>query len=96
MEYGILILCDSCCFLLIMAAAQLITSNWKHGKVPSLAEWFVKIRHMFLLNKLTVVCKYRLGDLDALRRFRRQWRTFAHYYCAHALFIDMSQVLEAI
>lgn len=38
---------------------------------PSLDDWQYKIKHVFLLSKLSTISKYRVGNLRAYERLKK-------------------------
>lgn len=44
---------------LLTAAVQLIAFKWRSSEAPLIEEWMVKVKQVFLLSKLSTVCKYR-------------------------------------
>lgn len=61
---------------LITAVMQLIAAKWKLKESLTKTEWSIKMRHVFLLNKLSAVCKYRKGDFRAIEKFKKYWYLF--------------------
>lgn len=57
---------------MLTAASLLIAKCWKLQEVPHLQEWTAKIKNIWLLSKLSAMCKYRAGDQSALRKFTHQ------------------------
>lgn len=48
-------------------AVLLIAQGWKSTEVPTVSEWIVKVRYMCLMNKCSVMCRYRGGQTNAIK-----------------------------
>lgn len=69
---------------MLTAAITLLAQNWKTTKVLSMQEWLLKVCYVCLLNKLSAICKYRTGYLNALKNCQSQWEVFIRSkYMAH-------------
>lgn len=58
---------------LLAAASLLIAPFWKLVKVPKLQDWIIKMKNIWLLSKLSAMCKYRTGHETAIRKCSGQW-----------------------
>lgn len=61
-------------FNMIAAATMVISRKWKSLELPSVGEWLSKVRYIVtaLMNKLSAICAYRIGDEKALYKFNKQ------------------------
>lgn len=57
---------------MLSAASFLLAQKWKSQELSSTAQWLIKVRHMSLLNKLSAVSRFRVGNLIALKRYNEQ------------------------
>lgn len=61
--------------MLTAAAVVLIASKWKMAEIPTISECS-KIRDTALMGKLTAICDYRRGQLNASVNFHKQREVF--------------------
>lgn len=45
-------------------------------EIPSIAEWFNKLRFIGLMSKLSTICSNKAGQNTALVKFTKQWEWF--------------------
>lgn len=61
---------------MLTASTLLLAQRWKTAIVPTSREWLSKVCQLCLLNKLSAVCNYIMGWLNALKIFELQWNVF--------------------
>lgn len=61
---------------LLTSATLLIAKRWDMTDVSAIKEWFSKIRYMCLLNKLSAMCTYGVGNVNVLKVFCSEGCTF--------------------
>lgn len=102
--YLMLSICKLCLTLsfanLLTAATQLIAGYWKLEITASLEDWYSQIRHVFLLSKLSAICKSRKGYRQALEELRKQANSDTLLLCSpvniRRKIITRLQVLELL
>lgn len=62
-----------------------IAKSWKFQEVPFIDDCVFKLQDIWLSSKLSAICKYRAGNMGALRRSNSQW----------AILIDSGYVTRA-
>lgn len=60
-------------------ATLIMATDWKSSNIPSLEEWLLKLRHFLLLNKLSDINKFCMGQLRAMGRFQKEWTPFMNW-----------------
>lgn len=61
---------------MLIAALLLLATNWKSTTLPLVEEWISQVRYVFLMGKLSAVCRYRMGQEKAIELFPFQWSVF--------------------
>lgn len=61
---------------ILAAATLLIAKHWKMRRKVTMMDWIGKIQYMCLINKLTVIIKYRGGQINVLNAFELEWSCF--------------------
>lgn len=50
---------------LLTAVAQLLTANWKSTTIPSINDWYYKVKTVYILSKFAAINKYYMGSMTA-------------------------------
>lgn len=58
---------------LLTAVSLWIANFWKLQDAQGLKDWTAKFNNIWLLSKMSAICKYRSGNVSALRNFTSQW-----------------------
>lgn len=66
---------------MLSAAAMLIASKWKSPIIPTITEWLIKVRCTVLMTKISAICAYRAGCMNAPTRFTQYWEQFTLSRC---------------
>lgn len=63
----------------LTAACMLLAKVWKTEAVPALREWRQNIYYVFLMSKVTAICKGQLGVSVAYEKLRERWAGYIEY-----------------
>lgn len=55
---------------------MIVAKYWKmQGKI-TFDDWIVQVRRMSLMNKLTAIHRFRMGNLAAIKDYELEWYCF--------------------
>lgn len=61
---------------MLTAGIAVLVQKRQTARIPHVREWMLKVCYVCLLNKLSAVCRYRLGNTNALPNIQLQWKVF--------------------